>query len=444
MSDELAMFREHPAELLRRLIRFDTSNPGGDESECIADMERLLRAAGAQTRLVASASDRPNLIARIAGAGHGPPLLLQGHVDVVPALEATWTHPPFAAEIADQQIWGRGALDMKGGVAMMMAACLRALADHRELPADVIFAAMVDEEAGSDHGAAFLVRDHADLFADVRYAIGEFGGFSTEIAGRRFYPIQVAEKQICWLRATFSGPAGHGSMPISQGATAKLAAAITNVTRTELPVHITPVVQSMIEAVARELPVVGESIARQLTRPRLMSGLLRAVGNRRSEFGAMLRNTVTANVVNASGQINVVPDTASIDLDGRLLPGQRPADLIRELHNVIATDVSFDVLRYDGGPDVPDLDLYEILGNIVRGADPAGTPIPMLMPGSSDARFFARLGIQTYGFLPMRLPPALNFQRLLHAADERIPVEAVAFGTDCLHQLLNTPTRARS
>jgi acetylornithine deacetylase/succinyl-diaminopimelate desuccinylase-like protein len=438
MNDELSTLREQPAKLLGRLIRFDTSNPGGDEGECIADIERLLCAAGAETRLVASSSERPNLIARIGGAGHGPPLLLQGHIDVVPAREAAWSHDPFGGEITDGYVWGRGALDMKGGVAMMVAACLRALADGRELPTDVVFAALVDEEAGSDHGAAFLVREHPELFAGVRYAIGEFGGFSSELAGRRFYPIQVAEKQICWLRATFTGPGGHGSMPVRGGATAKLAAAMAALARKELPVHITPVVRSMFEGVGRELPVAGRALVKRLMQPGVMPLLLRAMGERgRDYLGAMLRNTVSANVIHASEKINVVPDEAIADLDGRLLPGQRPADLIRELHEVIGGDVKLDVLRYDGGPDVPDLGLYDTLADILLRADRLGRPIPMLMPASSDARFFARLGIQTYGFLPMQLPSALNFQRLIHAVDERIPVEALAFGSDCLYQLLH-------
>jgi acetylornithine deacetylase/succinyl-diaminopimelate desuccinylase-like protein len=178
-------------ELLQRLLRFGTSNPPGEEASCIAYLEGLLRSAGLETRLIESAPGRPNLVARLRGRGVAPPLLLQGHVDVVPAAEHGWTRPPFAAETHDGFVHGRGALDMKGGVAMMVGAVLRAVAAGAEPPGDVLVTMLVDEEAGSRHGAAFLVECHAELFDGVRYALGEFGGFSLALGGgRRVYPFR--------------------------------------------------------------------------------------------------------------------------------------------------------------------------------------------------------------------------------------------------------------
>ena len=174
-----------PVELLRELIRFDTTNPPGREAAAVAHVDAVLRAAGISTRLLESAPGRPNLVARLPGRGVAPPLLMQAHVDVVPADPAGWTHPPFDATVADGFVWGRGALDMKSGLAMMVTALVRAVAAGFTPPGDVILAVLADEEAGGDHGARFLVDKHPELFAGVRYALGEFGGFTLDIAGTR-------------------------------------------------------------------------------------------------------------------------------------------------------------------------------------------------------------------------------------------------------------------
>ncbi len=201
-----------PVEILQDLIRFDTTNPPGNEAPCIAYIDRLLSDAGIETTILALDDDRPNLIARLRGRGDAPPLLLYGHVDVVTTADQAWTHPPFSGEIADGWVWGRGTLDMKGAVAMFLAAVLRAHAGQASLPGDVILAAVSDEEHLGLYGVDYLVREHPGQFEGVRYALGEGGGFSVDMAGRRFYPIMVAEKQCCWPKATLRGRDGHGSM----------------------------------------------------------------------------------------------------------------------------------------------------------------------------------------------------------------------------------------
>ena len=187
-------------ELLRELIRFDTTNPPGNETACIAHVQRLLEEAGVETRIVAKEDARPNLVARVRGAGEAPPLLLYGHVDVVTTAGQEWTHPPFDGELVDGWVWGRGALDMKGGVAMLVDTFLRAARGEITPRGDLILVVLSDEENGGDLGARFLAQEHADLFDGVRHSLGEFGGVSQSIGGTRFYPIQMAEKQICWLR----------------------------------------------------------------------------------------------------------------------------------------------------------------------------------------------------------------------------------------------------
>ncbi|HEX8120114.1 MAG TPA: M20/M25/M40 family metallo-hydrolase [Solirubrobacteraceae bacterium] len=421
-----------PVEILQKLIRFDTTNPPGNERECIAWIEGLLRDAGLETRILARDDERPNLVARLRGEGSAPPLLLQGHVDVVSTAGQSWAHPPFDATIADGHVWGRGALDMKSGVAMMIAALLRG-----PKPAgDLIFTALADEEAGGDLGARFLVDEHPDLFAGVRYALGEFGGFSLDVAGRRFYPIQVLEKQLCWMRATVRGPGGHGSLPMRGGTTARLAKMLRDLDRGRLPVHVTDVPRRIVEGIAAELPKPAAVPLRGLLNPRLTDGLLRVLGDAGKSFDPMLHNTVNATIVRAGDKVNVVPSEATVELDGRLLPGFGPDDMLRELRALIGDDVELEVGRFEAAPAEADYALFDLLGGVLKEKDPTGTPIPMLLPGVSDGRIFSKLGIQTYGFLPMQLPAELRFTEIIHAADERIPVDSLEFGTGAIHAVL--------
>ena len=427
---------QRPAELLQHLVRFDTTNPPGDEAECIAFIQHLLEEAGIETKLFAQVPNRPNLVARLPGRGAAPPLLLQGHVDVVTTEGQTWQHPPFAGEIVDDFVWGRGTLDMKGGIAMMLAALIRAQVEKLDLPGDVIMAAVVDEEALGGHGARFLVEEHAELFDGVRYAIGEFGGFTLHIGEQGFYPIMVAEKQPCWMRATVRGAGGHGSMPVRGGAMARLGQLLQDLDRQRLPVHVTPVARLMFETIASTLGGTTGLILRQLTRPGLTDRVLGLLGERGRLFDPLLHNTVSPTILHGSKKINVIPGQVSVELDGRLLPGCGPDEMIAELQTVAGEDVEFEVLHFNPGPAEPDMGLFDTLGGILREADPGGVPIPLLLHGTTDGRLFSQLDIQTYGFLPMQLPPDFNFSGTIHGVDERIPVAALDFGADAIYQLL--------
>ncbi len=427
---------QRPAEILQQLIRFNTTNPPGNEAECLAYIDGLLSEAGVERTWLARDPLRPNLVARLPGRGNALPLLLQGHVDVVTTEHQQWRHPPFEGRLDDGYIWGRGALDMKGGVAMMLAALLRAAAEGLDPPGDIILAIVSDEEAGGEDGAKYLVEHHADLFAGVRYALGEFGGFSFQVGPRRFYPIMVAEKQFCKVRVRVRGPGGHGALPMRGGAMAKLARLIERLDRRRLPVHITPVARRMFETIAAALPLPLGAIVGQLLNPRLTDRVLDLLGERGHTFDPLLHNTVNATIVRGGDTINVVPSEIVLDLDGRLLPGYGPDALLAELRRLLGAEVELEITGYEPGPAAPDMGLFGTLAGILRAADPQGIPTPMLLSGVTDGRFFARLGIQTYGFLPMRLPPEFNFSATIHAADERIPVEALRFGADAIYQAL--------
>ncbi len=425
-----------PVQLLQKLIQFDTTNPPGDEAACLEYVRSLLSEAGIESTVLAQVEKRPNLVARLAGRGDAPPLLLYGHVDVVPTSGQRWQVPPFEGRIMDGYVWGRGALDMKGGVAMLISAFLRAKAEGLSLPGDVVLCLVSDEEAGGFVGAKYLVDEHAALFSGIRYALGEFGGFSFHFGPKRFYPIMVAEKQICWTRLTVRGPGGHGSLPQRGGAMSRLSRVLWRLERRRLPVHVTPVVKLMIDGIAAEVAGPLGAMVRQLANPALTDRLLDVAGASARIFDPLLHNTVSPTLVHGGEKLNVHPSTITVDLDGRLLPGFGPDDMLRELRAVVGKDAEAEIVFYDPGPPEPDLGLFDTLAGVLRDADPDGVPIPFLLSGVTDGRHFARLGIQTYGFLPMRLPKDFRFADFIHAADERIPVEALDFGTNAIRAVL--------
>jgi acetylornithine deacetylase/succinyl-diaminopimelate desuccinylase-like protein len=427
--------QDRPAELLAQLLRFDTTNPPGDEQACIEWIKGLLEELGCEVRIIESQPGRSSLIARIEGEGTSPPLLLQGHVDVV-AARGQWTHPPFAGEIHDGFIWGRGALDMKGGVAMMLAAFMRVKATGRKPPGDLILCLMADEEAGSPMGAEFLVREHPELFDGVRFSIGEFGGFRMSLAGRSFYPVMVAEKQVCWCKATLRGPAGHGSMPVKGGAMGLLGKLLSSLDKGRLPVHVPAVTKAMIEAIAAEVPTPMALPLKGLLNPRLTNRLLDVLGERGRLFEPLLHNTVSATILSGGEKINVIPDEVTVELDCRLLPGFSPEQAFTELRALAGVEMEIEVIRHDPVAAEPDMSMFGLLSETLTALDPAAKPIPLLLPGVTDGRFFSKLGIQTYGFLPMQLPADMPFMQLIHAADERLPVESVEFGTKAIERVL--------
>ena len=433
-----------PVALTQRLVRFDTSNPPGNERQCIEHIKALLDGVGIQNQVFAKCPSRPNLIARLPGDGSAPPLLLQGHVDVVPADPAHWRQPPFGGDLVDGYLWGRGSLDMKSGIAMMLYALVRAKADSMTPAGDIVLALVCDEEAGGDHGARYLVENHPEQFDGVRYAIGEFGGFSFKLGRRRFYPIMVSEKQVCHLRVTFRGSSGHASLTQQNNPMLALSRFLQRVQARELPVHVTPETRMMFQAISKHVPIPGRAGLAALLNPRFTALAIRLMGRKGGTFNPLFRNTVTPTLVRGGEQINVVPNEVSVDLDGRLLPGLGPDQLIAELNEIAGAGAKIEVLRHDAGPGQPDLGLFDTLSDVLREADPKGIPVPMLMPASTDGRLFSRLGIQTYGFLPMLLPDELDFAAAIHGPDERVPVSAISSGAEALYSLLKRYGRSAS
>jgi len=425
-----------PAELLQNLIRFDTTNPPGNELDCVKYIDKLLTEEGFQTTLLAKVPNRPNLITRLKGRGTASPLLLYGHVDVVTTANQDWTHPPFEGKVLDGWVWGRGALDMKSGIAMMLTAMLKAKSEGLIPAGDIVLAIFCDEETVGPLGANFLVENHPDLFHGIHYALGEFGGFTFYLGKQKFYLIQVAEKQICWMKAIIRGEGGHGSMPVRGGAMAKLGQLLQQLEQHSLPVHITPAARNMIDTMASTLPFLSGFVFRRLLNPRLTNSVLKLIGESRKNIEPLLRHTVNPTIVRGSNKTNVIPTEIELEIDGRLLPGYSPEDLVAELRRFISDEVELELVLYYPCPGEPDMGLFGTLSSILRESDPDGIPLPMLLPGTTDAKFLSRLGIQTYGFTPMDLPQDFNFTRTIHSADERIPIEALDFGSEAIYKVL--------
>jgi len=302
---------------------------------------------------------------------------------------------------------------------------------------DVTLCLLADEEAGGTYGARYLVEEHVHLFEGCVYGLGEFGGFPLYLAGLKFYPIQVSEKTPGTMRLTLFGPGGHGSMPVRGGAMARLGRVLTVQDRRSTPIHVTPPARAMVGSLADASRTPMRQVLRLLLCPRLSGLLLKALGPRVQMIESILRNTISPTVVRAGSKINVIPSQIALDMDMRLLPGFRPTQMVDEVRDIVGNDVEIEVL--ESGPPLPaepNLAQFPLLAGVLQALDPDGTPIPYMAPHTTDARFFSQLGIQIYGFTPLNLPADFQFIRTVHAADERVPVDAVHFGTQAIYDVL--------
>jgi acetylornithine deacetylase/succinyl-diaminopimelate desuccinylase-like protein len=434
--------------LLRDLIRIPTVNRGtggdddGREKPAAERLADFLREAKVEPRLFERAKNRTSLVARVKGTGEKAPILLNAHLDVVEADASRWVHAPFAGEEHDGWIWGRGAVDMKHMAAM--SACVMAMlaASKKKLARDVIFAAVADEEAGCENGSLFLVNEHAD---EVRaeYALGEIGAFSQHLFGRTFYPIQVAEKGICWVRATYEGTPGHGSMPDPESAVLKLARGLERLGAARLPMHPTEAVGLFLRGLAARLPFPQSQVLKRLSVPQLAPMILDWLvndPNQRRAFGAMLSNTASPTVLRAGSKVNVIPGRASVDIDGRTLPGQTDAAFLEELAAVLGPEAKLEVIRsMPATTTTHETPLFEHLARTLETHDPGAQPVPYMIPGFTDSKAYARLGTKCYGFSPVRFPddPSVVFTRLYHGDNERVPADGVRWGLRVLYDAVS-------
>ncbi|WP_328476866.1 M20/M25/M40 family metallo-hydrolase [Actinoplanes sp. NBC_00393] len=421
--------------LCQDLLRIDTTNTGdprttvGERVAAEYVAERLGE-VGVETRLLESAPNRANLVARIPGADSSRgALLVHGHLDVVPADATEWSVPPFEGVIKDGYLWGRGAVDMKDFDAMVLAV----VRDWRRTgyvpPRDIVLAYTADEEAGMEYGSQWLVRNHPDLFEGCTEAIGEVGGYSYTVNDDlRLYLVQTAEKGLDWLRLHAHGRPGHGSFIHDDNAVTALAEAVARVGRHRFPVVLTPTVRTFLEQVSEALHI-------ELN-PDDPEQAIAKLGPIANLIGATIRNTANPTRLEAGYKDNVIPGKASATVDCRTLPGHADA-FLAELRDVIGPDVEIEHVHQQPAVETSfDGALVDAMGAALRAEDPGARTVPYLMSGGTDAKAFATLGIRCFGFAPLRLPPELNFSALFHGIDERVPVEGLKFGVRVLDRLL--------
>ncbi len=442
-----AAVTEEAVGWLKDLLRIDTTNPPGNERPAADFIARVLDREGIRYEIHESEPTRASIVARLGGSGTSGPLLLNGHLDVVPADPQRWTHPPFGGVEADGCIWGRGAVDMKNMVTMSLATLVLLKRQGVELDRDVIFAGVADEEAGSLKGSDWLVENHPDLMR-AEYVLNEVGGHTLWMGDTRFYPVQVAEKGICWFEITARGEPGHGSMPHAENAVVKLAKAIERLGTTRLPQHAVPVVRDFLRTVASGAPFPQKQALPMLLQPKLAGYLLDVLARVNTEqavgINAMLRNTCSPTVLSGGKKINVIPSEARVQVDGRVLPGQTIAQFLDEVRRVVGDEVELNVLvQHDGVTFPTDTPLYAAIERTLAEHDPGGRPVPYMIPGFSDSFAYAKLGAVCYGFSPVRLGPDLSFTRMYHGHDERIPRDGFVWGLRVLYDLVSDFCRKR-
>ena len=422
--------QDEVVDLLVDLIRINTSNPTHPERPAAEWVAAKLDEVGIASQIIEASPGRASTIARIEGAdGSRPPLLIHGHLDVVPAEAAEWSVDPFAGEVRDGYVWGRGAIDMKDMDAMTLALVREYARTGRKPARDIVLAFVSDEEAGGREGAHYLVDHHADLFADCTDAISEVGGFSVSLnESMRLYMIQTAEKGINWLRLRATGRPGHGSMVHDDNAVTRLAAAVSRIGSHEFPVVITDPVRALVESIAK---VTGLDLD-----PDNPDVWLDKLGGMARMAGAVIRNTANPTMLTAGYKANVIPSRAEAVIDARYLPGQEDA-LLAAIDELIGEGVERDFLVRDIAVQTPfEGALVDAMCDALRAEDPGAFPVPYLMSGGTDAKSFSTLGIKCFGFSPLLLPPDLDFMALFHGIDERVPVDALGFGVRVLDRFL--------
>ena len=448
-------------ESLRDLIRIASINPPSadapdGELRAARYLATTLEGAGLTPELVEPVPGRGSVHIRLRGDGTGgDPLLLLSHLDVVPAPPERWTHAPFDADLADGYIYGRGAVDMKGMVAMELAVILQLAAEARAagldpardpipgLRRDVLFTCTADEEAGGAAGAAWLV-EHRPEWLAAAGAVNEAGAVSTTVAGIRFYPIGVAEKGYAAYRILVSGTWGHGSMPREDNAAVLAAAVIGRLAEPET-IRLTPVMTRFLDDAAAALPAGAARVARAIASgdDALSAATLEGLCDRRDAvvLRALLRDTISPDVIHAGVKYNVIPGDAVIEVDCRVLPGTTEsamrARLVERMGPELAAACTIELIIWGEPVEAPaEGSLFDIMAQAIRDHDPDGVPLPVMVPFATDAKYTAHLGVPTYGFSPLRFEADERLLDRFHGVDERVSVAALRWGLPVLYDVV--------
>ena len=417
---------------LTDLIRIDTSNPIKPERPAAEYVAEKLAEAGLEPKIFESDTGRASVVARFEGTDpSADALLVHGHLDVVPADAADWSVDPFAGEVKDGLVWGRGAVDMKDMDAMTLAVVRRMLREGRRPRRDVVLAFLADEEAGGNYGAKFLAAKHRELFDGCTEAISEVGGYSYEINPElRFYLIETAQKGLAWMRLHARGQAGHGSMLNTDNAVTRVAQAVARIGAHEFPVTLTSTVRDFLTEVCEAMGIEFD--------PNEPEAAVAQLGPLARFIGATLKHTANPTMLEAGYKSNVIPERASAVIDGRFLPGGQD-EFLATIDELAGPGVTRENIHLDRSVESPfGTPLVETMLAALKAEDPAARTVPYCLSAGTDNKTFASLGMTGYGFVPLRLTPDLDFAAMFHGVDERVPVSALDFGARVLDRFLMT------
>jgi len=428
------------AARLQEMIRFDTVNPPGNELPLVKHLAQELAEEGIQPQVLESREERGNLAVRLEGDGSARPLLLLSHLDVVPAEPERWTHPPFAGELADGHLWGRGAIDSKLTAAVGLQVLLLCRRLGLPLQRDLVLVAAADEECGGRYGVGWLAAHHPELF-DAEYGINEGGGFALLVDGRPVYTCQVGEKGSAPLDLVAHGRPGHSSVPHDDNPIFHLSGVLEKLSRQKMPHQVTGSVQAFFEAAAavQQDPEVAGNLIGMLDPERQGEVLAELPVNEatRLMFDAMVRNTCAPTVLEAGLKRNVIPSQATAQLSGRPLPGTDEGGFARQVRAIVGEGVAFRMEGFRPGLEFDhQTPLFDAVQEGMKRHDPEGAVVPYMQTGGTDARFLGDRDITIYGFVPMRYEPGLDYFDLCHGHDERISVDNVRFGVQVLFDVV--------
>lgn len=428
-------FINQPELLLQKLVQYKTVSPEGNEREAMLFLKELFDNFNFETQLYSLDDNRPNLLVTLKGKTNTSPLMLYGHIDVVDIVDQEWDFDAFSGEIKDGFVLGRGTLDMKGFLVMFACSILQLKQEGIVPNQDIKLLFLSDEESSGKYGADYVVENHPEVFEGVKYAFGESGGFPMWIEGKKLFPIMIGEKQAGTVKISITSDAGHGSFKTDDNSAVKLSRAITKLEAIKFKHTVKDEVKLMIKSIAKEVGGFKGFVISQLLNPLLAKRVIKLMGDNGKFFDVLLYNSYNITVIEAGNNFNVIPSKASAYLDVRLLPGEKIEDFINVLKENVP-ELTYEVLSFNKNKHILDMTHYDSLAKIITDRVSDAQPIPFVLTAVTDGRFLSKLGIQTYGFTPMNYEKDFNFIPLVHNANERIPVDSLYFGIDCIKNFI--------
>jgi acetylornithine deacetylase/succinyl-diaminopimelate desuccinylase-like protein len=442
----LREIEEEVTNLLSDLIQIDTTNPPGNETEGAKHLAKILEEEGFNCELFESAPRRGSVITRIKGTGEKPNLLLLSHLDVVAANPKEWSVNPFRGVVKDGFVWGRGAIDMKSMTAMEVMVMKLLKRNNVQPKGDIILAATADEEKGGEAGAGWLVRNHPEKI-QAKYVINEGGGLAIPINGKNVFTIQTAEKGILWLKIKAKGKPGHGSVPgVADNAILRINKVVGKLGNYRSKISVVPTVKQFLNGIAKENKLVQQALSILLQNPAAGDQILDMLAQRdkvmAEEVRAMLRMTIAPTIIRGGVKENIIPSECEAVFDCRILPGQNPADAMKEIKGLLKDaepeKLEFEIIQAsEPSESSMDTPLYDQIVDVLKEFQPNDSAAPILLTGGTDSKFFRKIGSICYGFQPMRADmPYGEILKTVHGIDERISTENLVFGTSVLYNVV--------